>query len=483
MTVYLVGAGPGDPGLLTRRGEALLRAADVVVYDRLASATLLQLAGPRAELVDVGKAPGRAALGQDEINAVLVTRARDGRAVVRLKGGDPFVFGRGGEEAEACIAAGVPFEVVPGVTSAIAAPAYAGIPVTHRGVSTHFTVVTGHEDPTKDGTDVDWDALARAGGTLVILMGAGRVAEIAKALIAGGRDPDAPVAAVRWGTRPEQRTLRATLATLADAGVEAPSAIVVGDVAALDFGWFERTPLFGKTVVVTRAREQVSELRNRLEAMGAAVVELPAITIAPVDFVLPELTSYSWIVFTSVNGVDAFFDQGLRPQRKDARALAPVKVAAIGTGTAHALAQRGVRADLVPARFVAEALLDEFPAGGGRVLLARAEVARDVLPEGLAEKGYDVDVLTVYRTVMAAPDPAELARFRAGVDAITFTSSSTVTNFCDAVGPLPDPQPRVVSIGPVTSATARARGIRVDAEADPHTIEGLVTALVATLHR
>jgi uroporphyrinogen III methyltransferase/synthase len=483
MTVYLVGAGPGDPGLLTRRGEVLLRGADVVVYDRLASAALLQLAGPAAELVDVGKAPGRAALSQDEINALLVARARDGHAVVRLKGGDPFVFGRGGEEAEACITAGVPFEVVPGVTSAIAAPAYAGIPVTHRGVSTHFTVVTGHEDPTKDGTDVDWDALAQAGGTLVILMGAGRVAEIAKALIAGGRDPDAPVAAVRWGTRPEQRTVRATLATLADAGVEAPSAIVVGDVAALDFGWFERMPLFGKTVVVTRAREQASELRSRLEAMGAAVVELPAITVTPVDFALSDLAAYSWVVFTSVNGVDAFFDRGLYARRRDARALAPVKIAAIGTGTADALARRGVRADLVPARFVAEALLDEFPPGTGRVLLARAEVARDVLPEGLAEKGYEVDVLTVYRTVMVAPDPARLAQLRAGVDAITFTSSSTVTNFCDAVGPLPDPQPVVVSIGPVTSATARARGLRVDAEADPHTIEGLVTALVATLHR
>jgi uroporphyrinogen III methyltransferase/synthase len=251
----------------------------------------------------------------------------------------------------------------------------------------------------------------------------------------------------------------------------------------LDFGWFERTPLFGKTVVVTRAREQASELRNRLEGMGAAVVELPAITIAPVDFALPDLTAYSWVVFTSVNGVDAFFDRGLQPRGKDARAFAPVKVAAIGIGTAHALAQRGLRADLVPARFVAEALLDEFPPGRGRVLLARAEVARDVLPEGLAEKGYDVHVLTVYRTVTAAPDPPALARLGAGVDAITFTSSSTVTNFCDAVGPLPDPQPVVVSIGPVTSATARARGLRVDAEADPHTIEGLVTALVATLHR
>ncbi len=265
--------------------------------------------------------------------------------------------------------------------------------------------------------------------------------------------------------------------------MEAPSAIVVGGVAALDFAWFERAPLFGQTVVVTRAREQASELRNRLEAMGAAVVELPAITIEPVDFSLPDLTAYSWVVFTSANGVEAFFERGLHAQRRDARALAPVKIAVIGTGTADALARRGVRADLVPSRFVAESLLDEFPAGAGRVLVARAEVARDVLPEGLAGKGYEVDVLTVYRTLMAAPDPAALAQLRAGVDAITFTSSSTVTNFCDAVGALPEPHPVVVSIGPVTSATARGHGLRVDAEADPHTIEGLVTALVATLRR
>src|SRR4051794_12449628 len=279
MTVNLVGAGPGDPGLLTRRGEALLRAADVVVYDRLASPALLQLARADAELIDVGKAPGRAAMSQEQINDVLVARGGAGKNVVRLKGGDPFVFGRGGEEAEACIAAGLPFEVVPGVTSAIAAAAYAGIPVTHRGVSTSFTVVTGHEDPAKGHTDTDWDALARAGGTLVILMGAGRIAEIAKALVAGGRADDTPVAAVRWGTRPEQRTIRATLGTIAAAGVESPSAIVVGDVAALNFAWFENAPLFGRMIVVTRAREQASELRVKLEALGAEVVELPAIAI------------------------------------------------------------------------------------------------------------------------------------------------------------------------------------------------------------
>ena len=252
MTVYLVGAGPGDPGLLTRRGAELLRAADVVVYDRLAPHALLDLARTDAELIDVGKAPGDVAMTQDQINALLVARGTAGLEVVRLKGGDPFVFGRGGEEAEACITAGVPFEVVPGITSAIAAAAYAGIPVTHRRVSTSFTVVTGHEDPTKGTSDTRWDALAQAGGTLVILMGAGRVEEIAKALVAGGRDESTPVAAVRYGTRPDQHTVRATLGTIADIGVQAPSAIIVGDVAALDFGWFERRPLFGRTVVITR---------------------------------------------------------------------------------------------------------------------------------------------------------------------------------------------------------------------------------------
>ncbi|MDQ1481107.1 MAG: uroporphyrinogen methyltransferase / synthase [Actinomycetota bacterium] len=484
MTVYLVGAGPGDPGLLTVRGAELLRRADVVVYDRLASPALLDLARESAELVDVGKAPGRVAMTQEEINALLVERGRAGLEVVRLKGGDPFVFGRGGEEAEACRDAGVAFEVVPGITSAIAAPAYAGIPVTHRGLSTNVTIVTGHEDPAKGTTDTDWEALARAGGTIVVLMGAGRVSEIAKALMAGGRDAATPVAAVRWGTRPEQRTVRATLATIDQLGVEAPSAIVVGAVAGLDLGWFERRPLFGRSIVVTRAREQASELRTRLEQLGAEVIELPSIALAAVEFSLPALDRFSWLVFTSANGVNAFFDRGLAAAGLDARALAPVRVAAIGPGTADALGARGVRADLVPERFVAESLLEAFPdpeRPGTRVLIARAASARDVLPEGLHERGYDVEVLAVYRTVPVAPDPGHLARVRAGeVDAVTFTSSSTVKNFCDAVGPMA-PQPSVISIGPVTSDTARGLGLRVDREADPHTIDGLITAVLEQL--
>jgi uroporphyrinogen III methyltransferase/synthase len=492
VTVYLVGAGPGDPGLLTRRGAELLARADVVVYDRLAHPSLLDLAPAGAERVAAGKAPGRAELTQDEINRVLVEHGRSGATVVRLKGGDPFVFGRGGEEAEALAAAGVPFEVVPGVTSAIAAPAYAGIPVTHRGLSTHFTVVTGHEDPTKDHADVDWDALARAGGTLVILMGAGRVGEIAKRLVAGGRDPATPVAAVRNGTRPDQQTVRATLATIADAGVQPPAAIVVGPVAAQELAWFERRPLFGRSVVVTRAREQASDLRARLETLGADVLELPTIAIEPIDFALPDLAAYEWLVLTSVNGVVAFFDRGLAPAGLDARALSALRVAAIGPGTARALAEHGIRADLVPEQFVAESLVDAFPepepepsAGAGpRVLLARAEQARDTLVEGLRARGYDVDVVAVYRTVTARPEGRAVERVRRGdVDAITFTSSSTVTNLCDALGQVPDHQPLVVSIGPVTSATARARGLRVDAEATEHTIDGLVATLLERLGR
>ena len=487
MTVHLVGAGPGDPGLLTVRGAELLACADVVVYDRLASPSLLDLVPEHAERISAGKAPGTVDLTQDEINAVLVDRGRTAGTVVRLKGGDPYVFGRGGEEAEALAAAGVPFEVVPGITSAIGAATYAGIPVTHRGVSTHFTVVTGHEDPSKARTEVDWAALARAGGTLVILMGAGRIGDIAAALVDGGRAPDTPVAAVRNGTRANQATVRATLATIAEADVRAPSAIVVGDVAALDLAWFEARPLFGRSVVVTRAREQASGLRARLEALGADVVELPSIAIEPLTFSLPALDGLDWLVFTSANGVRAFFDRGLAPAGLDARALAGTRVAAIGPGTERVLASHGVRADLVPERFVAESLLEAFPdaaTAGARVVIARAEQARDVLPEGLTTKGYSVDVLPVYRTVQATPDPGSLDRVRAGeVDAVTFTSSSTVTNLCDLLGRVPDPQPLVVSIGPVTSTKARERGLRVDAEAEPHTVDGVVDALVAALER
>lgn len=485
MTVYLVGAGPGDPGLFTCRGAELLAAADVVVHDRLGTAALLPMARRDAILIDVGKAPGRAAMTQDEINATLVEHGRTHATVVRLKGGDPFVFGRGGEEVEVLAAAGIAFEVVPGVTSAIAAPSYGGVPVTHRGVSTHFTVVTGHEDPSKGRTDTDWEALARVGGTLVVLMGAGHLAAIADRLIAGGRSADTPVAAVRWGTTPDQRTVRTTLGAAATAGIESPSAIVIGEVAALDYGWFEQRPLFGRTVVITRAREQASTLRTRLEALGARVVELPSIALEPVPFEMPFLEDYEWLVFTSANGVDHFVERGLHAARLDSRALASVKIAAIGPGTAAALAANGIHPDVVPPRFVAESLLEAFPAPtlrGDGVLLVRAEVARDVLPDGLREKGYAVEILNVYRTVRAEPDTHELDAVRRGaVDAVTFTSSSTVDNFVDLVGPFEGTAPLIVSIGPVTSESVRRHGLSVDVEADPHDIDGVVAAVVRAL--
>ncbi|MET1040832.1 MAG: uroporphyrinogen-III synthase, partial [Acidimicrobiales bacterium] len=410
---------------------------------------------------------------------------RAGRTVVRLKGGDPFVFARGGEEAQALLDAGVPFEVVPGITSAIAAPAYAGIPVTLRHSSTSFTVVTGHEDPTSgaEGT-VNWEAVAQVGGTIVILMGVARMGLIAERLIAGGRSPDTPAAAVQWGTRPEQRTIRATLATIADQDLAAPSTIVVGEVAAEDLAWFAARPLFGQTVVVTRPEGQASVLAERLRAAGAEAVVLPVIEIeepadggAALTAALDDLGAYDWLVVTSANGARRVL-AGL----PDARALGGVSVAAIGPGTAAALAEGNIRADLVPDRYVAEGLLEAFPAppdGGGLVLLARAAVARDTLPEGLRAAGWSVDVVEAYRTVAASPDPAALdAAAAAGV--VTFTSSSTVTRFLEVAGRDRVP-PLVACIGPVTAATARDAGLTVDVEATDHTVPGLVAALVEHL--
>lgn len=487
MTVYLVGAGPGDPGLLTVRGAELLRSADVVVFDRLSVAALLDLAPPTAERISVGKRPGRVDMVQDDINALLVERGRRGQVVVRLKGGDPFVFARGGEECAALQAAGVAFEVVPGITSALAVPAYAGIPVTLRHSSTSFTVVTGHEDPTSGGGSVDWEAVARVGGTIVILMGVARWDRICEGLLAGGLAPDTPAAAVRWGTRPEQHSTRATLATLGHHELASPSVIVVGPVAGHDLAWFESRPLFGRSVVVTRARAQASQLSDRLRTLGAAVVELPAIEIGdPADggvalrAAAAALAGYDWVVFTSPNGVERTF-----AHVPDTRALAGVRVAAIGPGTAEALARYRVVADLVPDRFVAEALLEAFPPvptdGRNRVLLARAAIARDVLPDGLRARGWEVDVVEAYRTARADPGGAAVAAATTA-DAVTFTSSSTVDGYLDVAGADRVP-PVVACIGPVTAATARERGLTVTVEAPVHTIDGLVDALVATLGR
>jgi uroporphyrinogen III methyltransferase/synthase len=487
MTVHLVGAGPGDPGLLTVRGLEVLRRADVVIYDRLSQESLLDLAPQAAERIDVGKAPGHVRLDQADINALLVERGRKGETVVRLKGGDPFVFARGGEEAAALAAAGVPFEVVPGISSAIAVPAYAGIPVTLRHSSTSVTIVTGHEDPSvgEDGT-VDWEAVARVGGTIVILMGVARIGRIAEALMAGGRPPDTPVAVTQWGTRPEQRTVRATLATIGAADLGSPSTIVVGDVAACDFAWFESRPLLGRRVVVTRARAQAGELVGRLAARGAATVEVPAIEIvdaqdggAALAAAVERLADYDWLVLTSPNGARRLLD-ALDRAGRDARALGGVRLATIGPGTAAALAGARLVPDLVPPRFVAESLLDAFPAKGGgtgRVLLVRAAVARDVLPAGLAARGWDVDVVDAYRTEPVPLSEAQAAAL-AEAEIVTFTSSSTVANLLAAAGGRPLP-PVVAAIGPVTAATAREHGLDVAVEAEVHTIDGLVDALVS----
>jgi uroporphyrinogen III methyltransferase/synthase len=485
MTVYLVGAGPGDPGLLTVRGEEVLRRADVVVYDRLSVEALLDLAPVGAERISVGKAPSRVTMPQEDINALLVEKGRVHRTVVRLKGGDPFVFARGGEEAAALAAAGVPFEVVPGISSAIAAPAYAGIPVTLRHSSTSFTVVTGHEDPSvgEDGS-VDWRAVAQVGGTIVILMGVARIAKIADQLIAAGRSPDTPAAAVHWGTRPEQRTIRATLGTIADQHLASPSVIVVGPVAAVDLAWFERRPLFGTRVVVTRTRQQASQLARALRELGADPIEVPVIEVADaadggaaLQAAAARAGEYDWVAVTSPNGAQRLL-AAVAATGGDARSFGSAKVAAIGPGTARVLLAGGIRADLVPEQFVAESLLDALghpEAGHGRLLLARAEVARDVLPDGLRARGWDVDVVDAYRTVAASISDDQRAAV-AGADVVTFTSSSTVERFLDALGHDAVP-PVVACIGPVTAATARERGLTVDVEASVHTIDGLVEAL------
>jgi len=481
VTVYLVGAGPGDPGLLTLRGAEVMRRADVVVYDRLAEPSLLELAPPGADLVDVGKRPG-SPVPQDQINRLLVDRGLAGLEIVRLKGGDPFVLGRGGEEAEALIRAGVPFEVVPGVTSAVAVPAYAGIPVTHRGLSTSFTVVTGHSRHAVDN-EIDWEALARAGDTIVVLMGVAHKAEIAKRLTEGGRDPSTRVAAVRWGTRTAQRTVRTTLAELGDVELEPPVTIVIGEVAGLELGWFDRRPLFGRRVVVTRARAQSSSLVARLRELGADVVELPTIALVDPDDggaglreAAGGLSTYDWVAFTSANAVERFV-----PLLRDARSFGPVRIAAIGTGTASALARHNLAADLVPGRFVAESLLEALLALGdppGRLLLPRAAGGRDVLPDGLRRRGWVVDVVEAYRTTTPVPSE-ELAQAVRGADAVTFTSSSTVTGYLAAVGQ--HVPPVVACIGPVTAATARDAGLEVAVVAEEHTVEGLVRAVAEAL--
>jgi uroporphyrinogen III methyltransferase / synthase len=501
VTVYLVGAGPGDPGLITRRGAELLAVADVVVYDRLIDRSLLALAPRGALLIDAGKRPAgesspasgapRTAGGaarQGDINDVLIAHGRTAATVVRLKGGDPFLFGRGGEEAEALSASGVPWEVVPGVTSAMAVPAAAGIPVTQRGLSTSVTVVTGQVGDEAGPGRVDWESLARANGTLVILMGMATRGEIARRLQAGGRAADEPVAVIEWGTTPGQRVARTTLAALEAVGLGSPAVIVVGPVAALELTSIDPRPLLGRSVVVTRAPAQAGALSRMLRSAGAHVIELPVIDIEEVPDELGALEqaangveTYQWLAFTSANAVERFV-----PLLGDVRRLASTRVAAVGQATAKALQDRLLLADLIASRASAEGLADQFPGAerGGRVLFVKAAGAGPALGAGLAAKGWTVDEVVAYRTVDGPPPRAEVAAMVATADVVAFASASAVSAYLRLVDTdgrrLPIP-PIVACIGSTTSSAARAAGLSVSVEPSTATIEALVLAIVAHL--
>ncbi len=496
--VYLVGAGPGDPGLITVRGLECIKKAEVLVYDRLAGIRLLAHAGRGAELIYVGKSPERHAMKQEEINLLLVQKALEGKVVTRLKGGDPFVFGRGGEEAEALVERGITFEVVPGVTSAVAVPAYAGIPVTHRGVTSSLAIITGNEDPSKDDSDINWPGIANGFGTLVFLMGMGNLPAIAAKLIEHGRSESTPVALIRWGTRPEQCTLVGTLKDIAErAALENfsnPAVIVVGEVVNLRdrLKWFENKPLFGRRILVTRSREQASVLSAAIEGLGGEPLEFPTISVtgpddyAPMDRAIGRAGDYSWIIFTSVNGVKYFFSRLLFLGR-DIRDLQGVRLCAIGPKTREELESYGLQVDYVPGEYRAEEIAEGLKGKvnpGDRVLLPRADIARKVLPEALALMGAVLDEVVAYRTVEGGGD-AELIRTllrEGGINVITFTSSSTVRNFVRLLGTGALPGllkgVAVACIGPITADTARELNIPVHIESASYTIDGLVEAIV-----
>lgn len=497
--VYLIGAGPGDPGLFTLKGKRCLEEADVVVYDYLANPRLLRFAKPGAELAYVGKQAGRHTLPQEEIGRLLVARAREGKVVARLKGGDPFIFGRGGEEAEDLAAAGIPFEVVPGVSAAVAAPAYAGIPLTHRDFTSTVAFVTGHEDPTKDETGIAWDRIATGIGTLVFFMGVGQLPAIVANLTRHGRSPATPAAVIRWGTRAEQEVVTGTLRDLPEKclGMKPPALIVVGEVVALreKLAWFEALPLSGKRILITRAREQASSFARLLEAAGAEVVEFPTIafappeSFAPLDAAIGRLREYRWVIFTSSNGV-RFFWERLAEAGRDARDFAGITVCAIGPATAAALRSQGIRPDIVPAEFKAEALVEAIGAvageddlRGARILVARAAEAREVIPEEFTRRGARVDVVPAYRTVKSAPDVAgtrELLR-EGKIHAVTFTSSSTVRHFLDLLGGEAKALLQgvvIASIGPITAETAARHGIVSHIMPENYTVPALAEALI-----
>ncbi len=493
--VYLVGAGPGDPGLMTLKGRECIETADVVIYDYLSNNQFLRWAKPEAELIYAGKKSKHHTLSQKGINQLLVDYAKEGKVVCRLKGGDPMIFGRGGEEAAELHAAGVPFEIVPGISSAIAGPAYAGIPVTHRDHCSQLTIFTGHEDPTKGHTSLDYEQLAKAPGTKVMLMGVERLRSVIQELESHGMDKDTPVALIRWATTGNQESLIGTMSTIADQAeaveFKAPAIAVFGGVVGLrdQLNWFENKPLFGKRVVVTRTRKQAGVLSEKLRHLGADVFELPTIRIEPPKDLrtfaelVQDSHSYDWIIFTSPNGVEAFFEIFFKLYR-DAREIGNVRIAAIGPGTKEKIRQYHLDVDVVPETSIAEGLIEALTEEAGsfenqRFLWVRAESARDVISKALEDAGGILDEAIAYRTVAEDHDPVgAIDRFKTeGADVITFTSSSTVEHFLDLELPLPE-NLKIASIGPITSRTLHARGLYVDVEAEKHDIPGLVDAIV-----
>jgi uroporphyrinogen III methyltransferase/synthase len=495
--VYLVGVGPGDPGLITLKAIEKIRASDVLVYDYLANKKFLEYAREGAEVIYVGKRGGCHTLPQDEINGILIEKAREGKVVARVKGGDPFIFGRGGEEAEALADAGIPFEVVPGVTAGIAVPAYAGIPITHRDFTTTATFITGHEDPTKAESNLYWDRIATGVGTIVFFMGMANLEQNMKKLMENGRDPDTPVALIRWGTTPEQETLVGTVADIAEkakaSDFKPPAITVVGGVVSLreKLRWFDNRPLFGKRVVVTRAREQASDFADILERQGACVVEFPTIQIVPpeswdaIDSALERLDTYDWAIFTSVNGVKYFIDR-LKARGRDVRDLKGIKLCAIGPKTASEIEALGLRLDFVPKEYRAEGIIEGLgDVKGKRILIPRAEVAREILPDELTRMAAKVDVVTAYRTIKPEGRAAEIRElFKEGkIDVVTFASSSTVTNFLEMFreGEGVDllKRAKVACIGPITADTASKHGIETAVMPKDYTIPALAEAIVA----
>lgn len=496
--VYLVGAGPGDPGLITVKGLECIQKGDVIIYDFLVNIALIGKVKKGADVIYVGKQGGAHTLEQDEINKLIVKKAQEGKVIVRLKGGDPYVFGRGGEEALFLLENNIAFEVVPGITAAIATPAYAGIPVTFRRYTSTFGLITGHEDPTKPDSDIAWDKISTGVGTLTFYMGVKNLPYIVKQLITHGRPADTPVAVIRWGTRANQETVVGTLSTIVEnaKAIKAPAITIVGEVVKLrdKLNWFEKKKLFGKTIVVTRSRDQASEFSEQLSHLGAEVIEFPTIEIAepddyaPIDDAIGNLADVDWLIFTSVNGVDAFFNRIFLLNR-DIRDLKGVKIAAIGPATARRVTDLHLTVDSQPPKYVAESIVDEFnkmdAISGNKFLIPRADIARSFLPDQLRAQGANVNDLVVYKTVIAEPRDLRIAdKLRNGeIDVVTFTSSSTVRNFVKIVGHenvtgLNGSNVIFASIGPITTKTAEELGINITVEAEEYTIPGLVDALL-----